>query len=403
VTAASQSSFLIQNYQRQPITFVRGEGCHLIDAEGRRYLDAFAGVAVSTLGHGHPGLCAAISAQARTLIHVSNHYAVAEQERLAERIVTASFPGRMLFCNSGTEAIEAAYKVVRLWGNITHGGRKTRILALENSFHGRTLGALSITANPKYREPFAPLPAAEFLPVGDLAALQAAFASAGIAGVFVEPIQGEGGVIVPPPGYLAELRALCTRHGALMVCDEIQTGIGRTGRLFGYQHEGFVPDLMTMAKGLGGGVPIGALLASPQAAALLTPGLHGTTFGGNPLACAAALTVLDQVLAPGFIAGVAERGEQLAGGLRRLFSPAVVRGRGLLLGVQLEHEPAALVAAARSAGLIVGPAGNRTLRLAPPLIITAAEVDEVIARLAGALAQLRSQGAGAAAPAHPGH
>jgi acetylornithine/N-succinyldiaminopimelate aminotransferase len=405
VTAASQNSFLIQNYQRAPIAFVRGEGCHLFDAEGRRYLDAFAGVAVSTLGHGHAGLSAALAAQARTLIHVSNHYTVAEQERLAERIVTASFPGRMLFCNSGTEAIEAAYKVVRLWGNVAHGGRKTRIIALENSFHGRTLGALSITANPTYREPFAPLPAAEFLPLGDRAALQAAFAQGGeaIAGVFVEPIQGEGGVIVPPPGYLAEMRTLCTRHGALLVCDEIQTGIGRTGKLFGYQHEGFVPDLMTMAKGLGGGVPIGALLASPEAAALLTPGLHGTTFGGNPLACAAALAVTDQVLAPGFIARVAERGEQLAGGLRRLFPPGAVRGRGLLLGVQLEQEPATLVAAARAAGLIVGPAGNKTLRLAPPLIITAAEVDEVIERLAAALAQCRSQGTAAAAPARPGH
>jgi predicted acetylornithine/succinylornithine family transaminase len=408
VTVPAPSSYLVQNYARAPISFVRGVGCHLFDAQGRRYLDAFAGVAVSSLGHGHAGLSAAIAEQARTLIHVSNHYLIPQQEQLAERIVTAAFPGQVLFCNSGTEANEAAYKLVRLWGNGVHQGRKTRMLAFQNSFHGRTLGSLSITAMAKYREPFAPLPQAEFLPFGDATALEAAFASAGdaVAGVFVETIQGEGGVLVPPTGYLERVRALCTRHGALLVCDEVQTGFTRTGKRFGYQHEGFVPDIMTMAKGLGGGVPIGAMLASPQIAALLTPGLHGTTFGGNPLACVAALTVTGQVLVPAFVQQVTERGDQLKAGLVRQFGASAVRGRGLLLGVQLESEPAALVAAARTQGLIVGPAGNRTLRLAPPLIISAAEVDELLERLAATVAQLGREPAPSArqsAPARPGH
>jgi predicted acetylornithine/succinylornithine family transaminase len=378
----------MQNYNRAPVRFVRGDGCHLIDADGKRYLDAFAGVAVSTLGHGHAGLAQAIADQARQLIHVSNYYTVAQQEELARRIVEAAFPGRVMFCNSGTEANEAAYKVVRLWGNQVHGGRKTRMLSFTNAFHGRTLGSLSITANPKYREPFAPLPPAEFLPYGDVAALDAAFASGkdDVAGVFVEPIQGEGGVIVPPPGYLKALRERCTRHGALLVVDEIQTGFGRTGKLFAYQHEGFVPDLMTMAKGLGGGVPIGALLATEEAS-LLKPGLHGTTFGGNPLACAAALTVIGQVLAPGFLAAVEARGAQLQAGLRAQFGHDRVRGRGLLIGVQLNQDPAPLILAAREEGLVIGPAGNNTLRIAPPLIVSAAEIEELLAKLAAARAR----------------
>jgi acetylornithine/N-succinyldiaminopimelate aminotransferase len=375
-------SFLVQNYNRSDVRFVRGEGVHLEDASGKRYLDAFAGVAVSTLGHGHPALVAAISAQAQALLHCSNYYTVQQQEDLARVLVTNAFPGRVLFCNSGTEAIEAAYKIVRLWGNVAHGGRKTRLISFLNAFHGRTMGALALTANPKYREPFAPLAPVEFLPYGEVPALEAAFARGDdIAGVFVEPIQGEGGVIVPPAGFLARLRALCSAHGALLVADEIQTGFGRTGKLFCHQHEGFVPDVMALAKGLGGGVPIGAVLANETAAALLKPGLHGTTFGGNPLACAAGLAVMGEVLKPGFIADVAARGEQLMAGLTALFGAGTVRGRGLLVGVQLAQDPAALVTAARAEGLIVGPAGNNTLRLAPPLIITAAQVDELLVRL----------------------
>jgi acetylornithine/succinyldiaminopimelate/putrescine aminotransferase len=248
------------------------------------------------------------------------------------------------------------------------------------------MGSLSITANPKYREPFAPLAPCEFLPYGDVAALEAAFAHGeDIAGVFVEPIQGEGGVNVPPPGFLTRLRELCTANQALLVVDEIQTGFARTGKMFCHQHEGITPDIMTMAKGLGGGVPIGAVLAIEPVASLLKPGMHGTTFGGNPLACAAGLAVLGEVTRPGFVAGVAARGEQLRSGLITHFGAGRVRGRGLLIGVQQAEDPAKLIKAARDEGLVVGPSGNNTLRIAPPLIINGAEIDELLEKLGKAL------------------
>jgi predicted acetylornithine/succinylornithine family transaminase len=385
--APATDSSLVQNYRRQDVRFVRGAGCRLWDDRGVEYLDAFAGVAVSALGHAHPALVGAVSAQVARLCHVSNHYQIPEQEDLARGIVASAFPGRVLFCNSGTEAIECAYKVARLWGNQQHGGRKTRMLAFQNGFHGRTLGALSITASPAYREPFAPLPAAEFLPFGDAAAAERAFRD-DVAAVFIEPVQGEGGVYPAPAGFLATLRELCDRHQALLVIDEIQTGVGRTGKAWGWQHDGVTPDIMTMAKGLGGGVPIGAALLSERCAPLLKPGLHGTTFGGNPLACAAGLAVTSVVLQATFLAQVRARAEQLVAGLRRVFAGAEVRGRGLLAGVQLTHEPATLVKAALAQGLVVGPSGSNTLRLAPPLIISAAEVDELLTKLERAKASL---------------
>ncbi|PTL84804.1 acetylornithine transaminase [Vitiosangium sp. GDMCC 1.1324] len=380
----ASTSFLIQNYRRQDVSFVRGNGCYLYDGAGREYLDAFAGVAVCTLGHSHPKLVETLSRQAATLIHTSNHYGQLGQEELAARIVPEAFPGRMLFCNSGTEANEAAYKLVRLWGNVAHEGRKRRIIAFEGSFHGRTLGSLSITHTPSYRAPFEPLPPTDFVPFGDADALAAAMKD-DVAGVFLEPIQGESGVHVPPPGFLARVRELCTRHQALMVADEIQTGIGRTGRMFCHQHEGITPDVMSLAKGLGGGIPIGAVLATEPVAALMTPGLHGTTFGGNPFACAAGLTVMKEVTSPGFVGNVVERGLQLMEGLRRIFGPThEVRGKGLLVGVQLQRPPAELVKAALAQGLVVGVAGNNTLRIAPSLIITAVQVDELLEKLAAA-------------------
>ncbi len=396
-TPAAQPSHLLQNYARQDVRFVRGRGCRLWDDAGREYLDAFAGVAVSALGHAHPELTAAIARQAGELIHVSNHYRIQEQEDLARELVQRAFPGRMLFCNSGTEANEAAYKIVRLWGNQRGnqggnqggdqaGGRpKRRMIAFQNGFHGRTLGSLSITANPAYREPFEPLPPADFLPYGDVAAVSAAMAAGDVAGVFVEPIQGEGGLHVAPVAFLAALRRLCDQHGALLVIDEVQTGIGRTGKAFAWQHDGVVPDLMTLAKGLGGGVPIGAVMVREAVAGLLKPGMHGTTFGGNHLACAAGLTVLGEVLQPGFLANVAACGDRLQSGLRRLFPGQEVRGKGLLIGVQLPSPPADLVKAALAQGLIVGPSGNNTLRLAPPLIVTTEEIDEILTRLGKAL------------------
>lgn len=382
------TSFLVQNYHRQNVTFVRGEGCYLVDSEGRRYLDAFAGVAVGALGHGHPRLVQAIQEQAGALLHSSNHYFIAGQEELAALLIEQAFPGRVFFCNSGTEANEAAYKVVRLWGNQVHQRRKTRILAFENSFHGRTLGSLSITSNPSYREPFAPLPPAEFLPFGDLSALNSAVAD-DVAAIFIESIQGEGGVNVAPPGFLSAVRQVCTRQQVLMVVDEVQTGMGRTGRFFSYQHEGIRPDIVTMGKGLAGGVPIGATIFSEQTAALLKPGLHGTTFGGNHLACAAAIAVMREISRPGFIENVAARGEELKRGLRRLFTNGEdVRGKGLLLGVQLKENPQRWLEAARAEGLVVGSSGGNTLRMAPPLIISAAQIDELLSKLAAAKRRL---------------
>lgn len=377
---ADAPSCLIQNYGRQDVRFVRGEGCWLWDDNGHKHLDAFAGVAVSALGHAHPALVATISRQVATVVHTSNHYHIPEQEALARVLVATAFPGKALFCNSGAEANEAAYKICRLWGNVAHGGRKTRMLSFTGGFHGRTIGALSLTANPAYREPFAPLPPAEFLPFGDVAALRAAFRD-DIAGVWIEPIQGEGGVHVAPSGFLAELRALCDRHQALLVVDEVQTGVGRTGRMWAYQHDGITPDIICVAKGLGGGLPIGGIVARDQVAELLKPGLHGTTFGGNHLACAAALTVLAEVGRPGFLEAVTARGQQLQAGLRKLFPNQEVRGRGLLVGVQLAEAPQKLVTAARAQGLIVGPSGSNTLRIAPPLTISEGEVDELLARL----------------------
>jgi acetylornithine/N-succinyldiaminopimelate aminotransferase len=382
----STPSALFQNYGRAEVCFASGKGVYLTDTNGKIYLDAFAGVAVSTLGHGHPALVNAISKQAATLLHCSNYYTIAEQEQLAQSLVKAAFPGRVLFCNSGTEANEAAYKLVRLWGNQQHKGQKSRVIAFNNGFHGRTMGSLSITSNPKYREPFAPLAPCDFLPYGDSAALAAAFAQHhDIAGVFIEPIQGEGGVLLPPNGYLQQVRELCTKHEALLVMDEIQTGFGRTGRLFCHQHDQVIPDIMSLAKGLGGGVPIGAIIANHQVAALLKPGMHGTTFGGNPLACSAGLAVMTELLKPGFISSVTKQGERLMSGLISLFGADRVRGRGLLIGVQLDSDPSTLIARCRENGLIVGPAGNNTLRLAPPLIINSDEIDLLVERLANAL------------------
>lgn len=389
--SSQPASYLIQNYNRASVRFVRGQGCHLYDVDGKAYLDAFAGVAVSALGYAHPKLVEAISRQAAAVTHVSNYYTVQEQEDLARVLVQAAFPGRVMFCSTGTEANEAALKIVRLWGNQVHGGRKTRLIAFHGGFHGRTLGALALTANPKYREPFAPLAPVDFVPFGDAAAFDKAMGD-DVAGVFVEPIQGEGGVVPAPAGFLQKLRALCDRHGALLVADEVQTGLSRTGRYFGHQHDDIAPDIMSLAKGLGGGVPIGAIVATERAAELLKPGLHGTTFGGNPLACAAGLVVAGEVLTPAFAANVSARGDELRAGLKRVFGGDAVdvRGRGLLCGVQLPVDPAAkLVAAARDQGLIVGPSANNTLRLAPPLIISSAQIAELCDKLSAAWRAVR--------------
>jgi acetylornithine/N-succinyldiaminopimelate aminotransferase len=382
-----QPSALMGNYARQPVNFVRGEGCELIDDQGRRYLDAFSGVAVSILGHNHPAIVEAVCDQVRTVVHVSNHYEISSQERLAQRLVDLSFPGKVLFGNSGTEAVEAALKLARARSNLRHGGTKPVAVAFENGFHGRTVGALSITSTPAYREPFEPLLPTRFLPFGDPEAATEGITD-DVAAVFVEVVQGEGGLDTAPPGFLAHLRELCDRAGALLVVDEIQTGLARTGTFFAYQHDGVVPDIITLAKGLGGGVPIGAIVASDEVAGLFSPGRHGSTFGGNPLACAAANAVLDVVSGPGFVDHVNEVATQLEKGLASLFPGKPVLGRGLLRGARPDQPIADVVTACRDHGLVVGPAGQNTVRIAPPLVITSSEIDRLLDSLGAAINSL---------------
>ena len=341
--------------------FVRGDGVWLEDDQGRRYVDALSGIAVNAIGHGHPHLTAAISEQAGQLLHTSNLFHIGPQERLAERLCERTFGDRVYFCNSGAEANETVFKLLRLWCNQVHGGSKPRIIAAEGSFHGRTVGALSMTGTAAYRDPFAPLPAVDFVPYGDVDALVAAMGP-DVAGVVIEPLQGEGGVAVPPAGYLAAVRRLCDEHDALLCFDEVQVGVGRTGALFCHQLDDVSPDCMQLAKGLGGGVPIGATVMTDRCAELLVPGTHASTFGGNHLACAAANAVLDIVDDPALLANVRERGDQLQAGLRALFGDRAVevRGRGLLVGVELPEPPAPIMAGALEHGLVVGAAGRNT-------------------------------------------
>lgn len=359
---------------------VRGDGCYVWDADGRRYLDLLAGIAVNALGHAHPTVLGAVSSQLATLGHVSNFFASPPQVVLAERILAllgATGRGRVFFTNSGTEAVEAAVKLSRRTG-------RTRLVAAEGSFHGRTMGALSLTSKPAYREPFQPLlDTVTFVPFGDVAALQAAVDET-VAAVVLEPIQGEGGVLPAPPGYLTAARAVTREHGALLVLDEVQTGIGRTGDWFAHTAAAVEPDVVLLAKALGAGLPIGACVGVGEAAALLTPGQHGTTFGGNPVACAAGLAVLHTIERDDLLAQVRRVGERLRVTIEGLGhrSIAGVRGAGLLLGVAL-REPIAgkAAAAALEAGFIVNDVAPDTLRLAPPLILTAEQADEFCAAL----------------------
>jgi len=387
--APTASSALLERYDRALLgvfgtpraVLTRGEGCYVWDADGARYLDLLAGIAVNVLGHAHPAVVAAVSAQAARLVHVSNFFTTTAQVELAERLLeVAGAPSgsAVFFANSGTEAVEAAVKLSRRTG-------RTRIVAAEGGFHGRTTGALALTHKPAYREPFEPLlPDVTHVPYGDEAALRAAV-TGDVAAVVLEPIQGEAGVIEADPAYLRLARELTTAHGALLVLDEVQTGIGRTGSWFAFQQAGVVPDAMTLAKGLGGGVPIGALVTfGPGVSGLLTAGQHGTTFGGNPLACAAGLAVLDTVEKEGLLTRATELGERLAGGVLATGHPLVagVRGRGLHRAIVLTADVSAAVAdRAHRAGFIVNPVQPDALRLTPPLVLTDAQVDDFVAAL----------------------
>lgn len=367
--------------------FVRGEGVHLWDADGNRYLDLLAGLAVNALGHAHPQVLGAISAQLSTLGHVSNFFATPTQIALAERLAgfaTVNDPGRearVFFTNSGTEANEAGFKITRMTG-------RTRLIAMEGSFHGRSLGALALTSNPAYRTPFEPLPGVvEFVPYGDADALAAALDDT-VAAVILEPIQGENGVVEPPSGFLAAARELTAAVGALLWVDEVQTGIGRCGAWLASAASGVTADIVTFAKGLGNGFPVGACVATGPAASLLGPGSHGTTFGGNPVATAAGLAVLSIIERDGLLERATAAGERLASSIMALQDPrvATVRGRGLLRGVVLADPVAPAVAeAALAAGFVINAPRPNVLRLAPPLVITDADLDRFVSALPGLL------------------
>ncbi|MEJ8278089.1 acetylornithine transaminase [Pseudonocardia spirodelae] len=370
---------LMNNYGTPPLTLVRGEGAQVWDAEGRRYLDLYSGIAVNALGHAHPAVVDAVSEQVRTLGHTSNFFITEPALQLAERLqsLLGREDARTLLCNSGTEANEAAFKIARRTG-------RPRIVACEGAFHGRTMGALALTGQPAKRAPFEPMPAGvEHVPYGDVAALDAAVTEE-TAAVFLEPILGEAGVIVPPEGYLAQARRITAERGALLVLDEVQTGIGRTGYWFAHQAHGVVPDVVTLAKGLGGGLPIGACVGLGDAAALLEPGQHGTTFGGNPVSCAAALAVLDTIAADGLLGHVDRLGKEIRSRVEGLGHPLVadVSGAGLHIGIGLTLPVAAqAAAAARDRGLLVNNATPDRLRLAPALTLTDAEAEEFLAAL----------------------
>ncbi|MEU9621849.1 acetylornithine transaminase [Streptomyces sp. NPDC088251] len=381
---------LMDNYGTPPLSLVRGEGAHVWDADGTEYLDFVGGIAVNALGHAHPAVVEAVSTQIASLGHVSNLFIAPQPVALAERLLQLfGRDGRVYFANSGGEANEAAFKIGRLTG-------RTRMVATDGGFHGRTMGALALTGQPGKREPFEPLPGeVTHVPYGDAEALRAAVTT-DTALVIIEPIQGENGVVVPPKGYLEAAREITRATGTLLVLDEVQTGIGRCGHWFEHQaHQGVDPDIVTLAKGLGGGLPLGATVAFGPAAELLKPGQHGTTFGGNPIACAAGLAVLDTLAADGALDRVKRLGERIRDGVEALGHPLVshVRGSGLLLGIVLT-EPLAPQAqqAAQSAGILVNAPAPDVLRLMPPLIIGDTEVDAFLRALPGALDAAKGDG-----------
>lgn len=389
-TVSPPSQAVMATYNRLDIVFERGEGAWLVSKSGERYLDFGSGVAVNALGHAHPHLVAALGEQAGKLWHTSNLYRVEGQERLAERLCAASFAERAFFCNSGAEACEGVIKAARRYHHVSGAPERTRIVTFEGAFHGRTLTALSAAGNPKYLEGFGPeAPGFDHVPFGDIAAVEAVIGPE-TAAIMIEPVQGEGGVRTLPVEHLAALRALADRHGLLLALDEVQTGIGRTGKLFACEWAGIEPDLMAVAKGIGGGFPLGAVLATAEAAKGLVAGTHGSTFGGNPLAMAVGNAVLDVVLAPGFLDGVRQRGLRLAqalAGLRDAYPQLVleVRGKGLLTGLKLAPPAPDFVKAAAAERLLVVGAAENVVRLLPPLIVTDAEIGEAVERLSRAL------------------
>ena len=383
---------LLPIYERD-LTLVKGKGSRLWDKDGREWLDFAAGIAVNGFGYGDRQIVKAIKKQVDTLMHTSNLFHTEPASALAERLVKLAFPSKVFFTNSGTEAFEGAMKFARRIGK--QQGR-TEYVAFENSFHGRTMGALSLTWTAKYREPFEPLiPGVRFVPRGDLAAVASAVSDK-TAAVMLEPVQGEGGIRPASPEFLKGLEAICREKGALLVFDEIQCGLGRTGKMFAYQHSGVVPDMLTLAKPLGGGLPMGALLLKDSLAPALKVGDHGTTFGGNPVCAAAALAVLDHLEAPGFVDDIAARGLYLVRGLKKLARAhkdkiADVRGLGLMVGVEFRGEAASVLKGLRAKGILATKAGDKVLRLLPPLVVKRGDIRTLLA----ALDEVLKEGAGA--------
>ena len=377
------TSALLDTYPTPPVELVSGEGATVTDTDGNTYIDMLAGIAVNALGHAHPAIVDAVSAQVARLGHVSNLFGSQPVVEVAEalRARVGDDTARVFFCNSGAEANEAAFKLARLTG-------RRRILAAERGFHGRTMGSLALTGQPDKRAPFEPMPAGvEFFTYGDIEALEALVQQdpGNTAAIILEPIQGETGVIPAPEGFLTKVRELCDAHGILFITDEVQTGVGRTGDFFAFQHDGIAPDVITMAKGLGGGLPIGATIARGRAATLFTPGSHGTTFGGNPVACAAAKAVLG-VVDEAFLAEVRRKGQLLIGAASQVPGVAQVRGRGLMLGVVLDEAVVKLVVKqGLEEGLILNAPGENVIRLTPPLVISDDEIAEAMQRLARAI------------------
>ena len=388
---ALNDAHVINTYGARKLAIVRGEGARLWDADGREYLDFFAGIAVCNLGHCHPKVTEAICRQAATLVHVSNLYYIEPQVRLADLLSRHSFAERWFFCNGGAEANEAAIKIARrFWAE--QGTPRPGVVTALHSFHGRTLATITATSQPKYQKGFEPLlPGVTYVPYDDLAALEAALTPE-VGLVLLEPIQGEGGVRVPAPGYLRGVRELCGKTGALLAFDEVQTGLGRTGTLFAYEHDGVTPDIMTLAKGLGNGVPIGAMGCTERVSAGFAPGSHAATFGGNPLSSAAAVATMEVLTEPGFVEAAAAKGERLFGALRALAAkhPKIVevRGRGLMAGIECAEAVTPAISALLDAGIICGPAGPNVIRFLPPLIVSEGDIDHAVSTLDRVLGEL---------------
>ena len=383
---ADGQKYVMNTYGRLPIVIDRGEGCYVWDLDGKRYLDLVAGIAVNSLGHAHPAVVRAIQEQSEKLLHCSNLYWIENQVKLAKLLVEKSGLGKAFFCNSGAEANEAAIKLARKWGK----GEKYHIITLKNSFHGRTLGSLAATAQEKYQKPFMPLPEGfSAVPLGDLDALEQAIRPETCA-VMLEPIQGESGIHVPTQEYMQGVQAICRKHGILLILDEVQTGLGRTGKSFCFQNFGLEPDIVSLAKAIANGVPMGAIVAKTEVADCFQPGDHASTFGGTPIATAAGFAACSILLDDDFLAGVREMGEYFRAQLRALGEthPGVikeVRGMGLMIGCELTGSSKAVAAELLKQGVLINSIGEHVLRLVPPLVISKAEIDEFIPQLEVAL------------------